>query len=161
VKKLVREKSLREMLRDERGDVGLVFKVIVGVVIGVAVLGLLLMLLNVIVIPGQKEFVISDWNVTGATGHMDRKTIVLGGDSADDVTISGKVSSTQGGYVEGALVEIRGAGCNNATTTNENGEFELKCDFKLGGTPYAKATIGFQADEFLRKDITIIIKAEE
>lgn len=161
-------KELKKFLKEERGDVGLVFKVIVGVVIGVAVLGLLLNMLNIVTF-GTNEFAVTFDPLSGALLSAQGGCISVGPTGVATKEIKGIVKNVRGGYVEGAQVEIAGAGAQDLYVTKGSGTgtpgtssgpggFKLNADFNLGGTPFGTTTITFRKDGFVRKDITIVVK---
>lgn len=158
-------KSFKEFLKDESADVGLVFKVIVGVVVGVAVLGLLLSMLNIVSF-GTNEFTVEFTSVTPSPGtgggiNPNGGCLSVGSTGKKLFTIAGSVKNTRGGFVEGAQVEISGVGAQDLAVTKggtDAGKFTIKADYNLGGTPFGTSTISFKKDGFVRKDITIAVK---
>jgi hypothetical protein len=124
------KKDVKTYLNEEKGDVGLVFKVIVGVVIGAAVLGLLLSMLN-IPLMGTNEFAIQFTTPSSGIDPNGGCISTSGSDEKTNYQIKGIVKNVKGGFVSGAKVEATGVGYSDVDVTGEDGVFELKSDFLL------------------------------
>ena len=104
------------------------------------------------------KLVLEDGEVDKGYIDNDGGCVALGGYEGT-ATISGTVKNHRGGIVKGGTIELMGAGCNNMTVSDENGNFMLTCDFNLEEAPYDTAVLSLKKDCFIRKDITIIIKS--
>jgi hypothetical protein len=107
---------------------------------------------------GTNEFAIK---FTTPSGGIDPNGGCISTSNSDEKTnyqIKGIVKNVRGGFVSGAWVEATGVGYSDVDVTGEDGVFELKSDFLLGGTNYGTMKMNFQKNEFTRKDITVVVK---
>lgn len=139
-------------LRDERGQlVGTPLKLVIAVVIGVAVLGILLQMMNLVSVMNPHSFNVE---VDGAT---------LGSDGAFDETTTNIAfivkDANDGRDVQGAIVEIKGAGESDAQVTSNAGRASFSnLKFKLAGADYAKVTITVSKEGYSRWTNTYLVK---
>ncbi|MEE9564636.1 MAG: hypothetical protein V3V63_02895 [Candidatus Hydrothermarchaeaceae archaeon] len=139
-------------LRDERGQlVGTPLKLVIAVVIGVAVLGILLQMMNLVSVMNPHSF-----NVEVGEGD-------LGSDGAfnqDQTSVDFIVrDANDGREVSGAIVEIKGAGVNDAQVTTSKGKASFNnLGFKLAGATYATTTVTVSKEGYSRWTNTYLVK---
>jgi hypothetical protein len=101
-------------IRDERGQlVGTPLKLVIAVVIGVAVLGILLQMMNLVSVMNPHSFNVEEqkgFTADGGFWETPQSDVVFIVKDAND-----------GRLVQGAIVEIKGAGANAAQITKNDG----------------------------------------
>lgn len=144
--------------RDERGQlVGTPLKLVIAVVIGVAVLGILLQMMNLVSVMNPHSF-----NVVEGSGFTDDKGSIWQNPSdrsgKGDIVFTVK-DENDGSLVQGSIVELKGAGVNTAQVTNKEGVATFRgLKFDLSGAPYAKATISVSKEGYSRWTNTYLVK---
>ena len=142
----------RDFLRDERGQlVGTPLKLVIAVVIGVAVLGILLQMMNLVSVMNPHSFNIEvEGNALGSDGAFD--------ESQTSVAFIIK-DANDGRDVQGAIVEIKGAGESDAQVTGNTGRARFtNLDFKLAGAQYAKITVTVKKEGYSSWTNTYLVK---
>jgi hypothetical protein len=137
-------------IRDERGQlVGTPLKLVIAVVIGVAVLGILLQMMNLVSVMNPHSFnvEVSDLGSDGAFDEAQSSVVFTVNDAND------------GREVQGAIVEIKGAGANDAQVTSNAGKATINnLDFDLAGADYAKVTVTVTKEGYSRWTNTYLVK---
>ena len=144
-----------KFLKEERGQlVGTPLKLVIAVVIGVAVLGILLQMMNLVSVMNPHSF-----NVAEQKGFSDDKGSIWEKPSdRDDITFIVKDES-DGRLVQGAIVEIKGAGANTAQVTKADGTATFEdLKFDLAGASYAKTTVTVSKEGYSRWTNTYLVK---
>ncbi len=144
-----------DFLRDERGQlVGTPLKLVIAVVIGVAVLGILLQMMNLVSVMNPHSFSVTGIGFTEDGGFWETPT--------RDVVFTVR-DQNDGRLVQGAIVEIKGAGANDAQITDDKGEATFKkgadgLRFDLAGAPYAKTTVTVTKEGYSRWTNSYLVK---
>lgn len=139
-------------VREERGQlVGTPLKLVIAVVIGVAVLGILLQMMNLVGVMNPHSFLVEESSQIARYGITDKTT---------SITLTVK-DENDGRLVEGAIVELKGAGANDAAVTDEQGKAQLNPSFDIAGAPYAKVTITISKEGYSRWTKTYLVKRHE
>jgi hypothetical protein len=138
-----------QFIKEEKGQlIGTPLKLVIAVVIGVAVLGVLLQMMNLVGVMNPHSFlVIEKYGFEG--GYIKESTRRL--------TLVVK-DENDGRLVAGAIVELRGAGANSAAVTDKNGIAKLSTNFDIAGAPYSKATITISKEGYSRWTKTYLVK---
>jgi hypothetical protein len=147
--------AVRNFINDERGQlVGTPLKLVIAVVIGVAVLGILLQMMNLVSVMNPHSF-----NVVEQSGFTDDKGSIWE-KSADRSNIVFIVKDENDGrLVQGAIVEIKGAGATSAQVTDKEGEATFSgLNFDLAGANYAKVTVTATKEGYSRWTNTYLVK---
>lgn len=140
--------ALGKFLQEERGQlVGTPLKLVISVVIGVAVLGILLQMMNLVGVMNPHSFLVEDDYIVENGLTPRTKSITL--------TIK---DENDGRLVQGAIVEIKGAGASDAAVTDREGKATLKVNFDIAGAPYAKTTITVSKEGYSRWTKTYLVK---
>lgn len=141
---------LGNFLRDERGQlVGTPLKLVIAVVIGVAVLGILLQMMNLVSVMNPHSFNV-EVDGLGSDGafNQDQTSVAFIVRDAND-----------GREVPGAIVEIKGAGVNDAQVTTSKGKASFNnLEFKLAGATYATTTVTVSKEGYSRWTNTYLVK---
>jgi hypothetical protein len=141
---------VRNFINDERGQlVGTPLKLVIAVVIGVAVLGILLQMMNLVSVMNPHSFnvEVSDLGSDGAFAKGQNSVVFTVKDAND------------GRDVQGAIVEIKGAGANDAQVTSNSGTATISnLDFDLAGADYAKLTVTVTKEGYSRWTNTYLVK---
>jgi hypothetical protein len=143
---------IRNFLRDERGQlVGTPLKLVIAVVIGVAVLGILLQMMNLVSVMNPHSFSVEiEGNTLGSDGAFD--------ESQTSVAFIVK-DANDGRDVQGAIVEIKGAGESDAQVTANTGKASFtNLDFELAGAQYATVTVTVTKEGYSRWTNTYLVK---
>ncbi len=143
-----------KFLRDERGQlVGTPLKLVIAVVIGVAVLGILLQMMNLVSVMNPHSFSVEEKKgFTQDGGIWERYS------DRSDIAFIVKDES-DGRLVQGAIVEIKGAGGNAAQITGGDGIVTFsKLNFDLAGATYAKTTVTVTKEGYSRWTNTYLVK---
>ena len=141
---------VRDFVRDERGQlVGTPLKLVIAVVIGVAVLGILLQMMNLVSVMNPHSFnvEVSDLGSDGAFALTQTSVVFTVKDEND------------GRLVQGAIVEIKGAGETDAQVTSNQGRASFNnLDFDLAGAEFAKITVSVTKEGYSRWTNTYLVK---
>jgi hypothetical protein len=142
----------RNFINDERGQlVGTPLKLVIAVVIGVAVLGILLQMMNLVSVMNPHSFNVEvDGNALGNDGAFDVTTTSIAFIVKD---------ANDGRDVQGAIVEVKGAGESDAQVTSNAGRASFSnLDFKLAGAQYAKVTVTVKKEGYSSWTNTYLVK---
>ena len=142
----------RNFINDERGQlVGTPLKLVIAVVIGVAVLGILLQMMNLVSVMNPHSFNVEiDGNTLGNDGAFDISTTSVAFLVKD---------ANDGREVQGAIVEIKGAGEMDAQVTGTTGKASFSgLEFKLAGADYATMTVTATKEGYSRWTNTYLVK---
>ena len=144
-------RGIKGFLKDKRAQmVGTPLKIVIAVVIGVAVLGILLQMMNLVNVMNPHSFSIVEQRGFAKDGSIR--------ENEDEIFLIIK-DETDGTLVEGAIVELRGAGANLAAVTNTRGEATLEDpDFDISGARFAKTTITVTKEGYSRWTKTYLVK---
>jgi hypothetical protein len=144
----------RNFINDEWGQlVGTPLKLVIAVVIGVAVLGILLQMMNLVSVMNPHSF-----NVEEGTGFNDDRGIWAENSKRSPIVFTVRDES-DGRTVQGAIVEIKGAGANEAQVTDEDGVVSFSgFDFELSNAPYAKTTVTVTKEGYSRWTNSYLVK---
>ena len=145
----------RNFIRDERGQlVGTPLKLVIAVVIGVAVLGILLQMMNLVSVMNPHSF-----NVIEQSGFTDDKGSIWEKSSDRSNIVFIVKDENDGRLVQGAIVEIKGAGATSAQVTDKEGEATFSgLNFDLAGATYAKVTVTTTKEGYSRWTNTYLVK---
>lgn len=141
-----------KFLKEDRGQlVGTPLKLVIAVVIGVAVLGILLQMMNLVSVMNPHSF-----NVEGQKGFTSD-----GGfwETPQSEVVFIIKDENDGRLVQGAIVEIKGAGANTAQITKADGTATFEdLKFDLAGASYAKTTVTVSKEGYSRWTNTYLVK---
>ena len=145
----------KNFLRDERGQlVGTPLKLVIAVVIGVAVLGILLQMMNLVSVMNPHSF-----NVIEQSGFTDDKGSIWEKSSDRSNIVFIVKDENDGRLVQGAIVEIKGAGATSAQVTDNEGEATFSgLNFALAGATYAKTTVTVTKEGYSRWTNSYLVK---
>jgi len=143
-------------LEEERGQlVGTPLKLVIAIVIGVAVLGVLLQMMNMtgVITPHYFDVVVNGAGVEENSGHF------VSGKRARYLKVTVRDKDT-GRALEGAIVEVKGGGVNDAMVTdgegvasNFKGRFEITEAYVTVGVTVTKEGYVKWHNTFLCKQV--------
>ncbi len=144
-------------LAEEKGQMGEPIRLVIAVVVGVGVLAIMMKLLSIVGIIGAKYL---DVTVNGAGVNKNEDFFnARAWLKSVKVTV---VDQDTGRAIQGALVELKGCGVNDAMTTDvENGIAAFSGSdqrFNSHQQKYAEITVTVKADGYLRRDMTFLCK---
>ncbi|MEE8167845.1 MAG: hypothetical protein V3T58_03100 [Candidatus Hydrothermarchaeales archaeon] len=151
------KRIFKNFLIDEKGQMGEPIRLVIAVVVGVGVLAIMMKLLAIVGIIGAKYLVVT---VSGS-GIVDNNKFFKVNYALKNVKVKVRDQDT-GRAIQGALVEIKGCGVNDAGITNaEDGIAYFSGSdqrFNAQHQKYAEVTITVKSDGYLRKDMTFLCK---
>ncbi|MEE9594834.1 MAG: hypothetical protein V3V92_05480 [Candidatus Hydrothermarchaeales archaeon] len=147
----------RTFLLDEKGQMGEPIRLVIAVVVGVGVLAIMMKLLSIVGIIGAKYLAVT---VNGA-GVKNNENYFNANGWLKSVKVT-VVDQDTGRAIQGALVELKGCGINDAMTTNVDSGMALFSGsdqrFNSHQQKYAEITVTVKADGYLRRDMTFLCK---